>query len=601
MTLWQLLRFVHRFASRDLVSGGAWRPTLVNIGSTALVTAVTLTAVGLALGSAERKRLEMQERGLPPLYCGNPNLKGELTPDLCARLDQALTTQLGAGAAWSYPFYSIPLWKWGVARKVEGADLLLLPSVNDVSEIPTAGKKNLIVVADVRNVLHVRVFDVAGKRIVDTDANRLTEQARLVENLEKQLKSLGNPHDLTTKEKARIIAAVTPIFDHPYLDSMSGRTLVAADPIQKRVKLLRGAWPARDSDPGFVVTEQFLKQVGRPGAEPPLELDLELKSGNKTVTVIGVVDHLPLSQDFILTDKYYKKLLKWDWEGFSPWADSGPVGRDWPDPAQLSGDLPYLKALDDDGFSRPERKPDDADKSKTVWNLSTLDGTEQPRRTWVDHFKMLRDGLNRENDGNFADIDQIRLKPREGSDTQVEDWNQIGIYADSLAHLEAAKAVVSSTPFLLLVQKDKVYDLENFDQVSNKALWGSVIAGLVLLMNSCANLMVIQQLRAALKVAEIGMLKAMGMGAGLLQSVFLYEGLLIWAAGTLVGIPVGYGLGVIVSTVLIAEPGHVFEAFYCPWYLWLIPLPMAPFFLFSTWFGTRRWRRLPPIRTLRSS
>ena len=80
-----------------------------------------------------------------------------------------------------------------------------------------------------------------------------------------------------------------------------------------------------------------------------------------------------------------------------------------------------------------------------------------------------------------------------------------------------------SEPFALPDEKDKVDVLERFEQASSKPLWGAVIAGLVLLFNSCANLMVIQQLRAALKVAEIGMLKAMGMGAalpGLAQPLF---------------------------------------------------------------------------------
>src|SRR4051812_37008938 len=107
MTSWQLVRFIHRFASRDLLRGGAWRATVVNIGSTALVTAVTLTAIGLALGARERQRIEMQERGLPPLFCGNPNVKDVLTPSLCTQLEKALVDnkELGKGAAQIYPFH----------------------------------------------------------------------------------------------------------------------------------------------------------------------------------------------------------------------------------------------------------------------------------------------------------------------------------------------------------------------------------------------------------------------------------------------------------------------------------------------------------------
>jgi hypothetical protein len=596
MNIFQGTRFVHRFAGRDLIHGGAWRPTIVNIFSTALVTAVTLTAIGLALGSAERKRLEMQERGLPPLYCGNPSIQGMVGADLPARLDEALDKKFGKGAARSYPFHAL-------------------------QELNFTGSKRPV--------------------------------------------------------------------------PMRGRTVVEGDPIRKRVKLLRGEWPAQAVDAGFVVTEQFLEKIGKPNANPPLDVNLELKNSDRAVSVIGVVDHLPLTDDFVLTEAYYRELSKWDWEGRSVWAESGPVGPGWPDPAQLDGNP--ITALENDKIARPQPTPAGAGKVPR-WNLTADDNKERTRRTWVKHFKDLRDALNKKDDKDFADVDKIQLGPRDVCDVRLmdavnesdspaegnnvifvaavngklqfrifenngqrvvntdevklkeearpinalrkqldglwpphsltesektgviaavasivgytprqgpfiprQDWHLIGIYADTLDHLKEARAVATSDPFFLPEQKDKVYDLENFEQASSRPLWGAVIAGLVLLLNSCANLMVIQQLRAALKVAEIGMLKAMGMGAGLLRTVFLYEGLLIWVAGTLIGIPVGYGLGVGVSAAFIAEPGHVLEAFYCPGYLWLLPFVLLPFFLFSTWFGTRRSRRLPPIQTLRSS
>ena len=91
-----------------------------------------------------------------------------------------------------------------------GCGLQLMSSLNDVRDIPTEGK-NLIIVAAVKNVLHVRIFDGSGKVVVDTDEKRLTEQAQQPDDLREQLKSLWPPHELTRCEKDRVITAITSI------------------------------------------------------------------------------------------------------------------------------------------------------------------------------------------------------------------------------------------------------------------------------------------------------------------------------------------------------------------------------------------------------
>jgi len=92
-------------------------------------------------------------------------------------------------------------------------DLRLMSSVNDVSDIPKEGK-NLIIVAAVDNVLHFRMFDGDGKVVVDTDEKRLTEQARQIEDLRKQLVGLWPPHQLTGSEQDRVITGVTSTVGH---------------------------------------------------------------------------------------------------------------------------------------------------------------------------------------------------------------------------------------------------------------------------------------------------------------------------------------------------------------------------------------------------
>ena len=46
-------------------------------------------------------------------------------------------------------------------------------NVSDLNALATAGKR-LIIVADVNHSLHLRMFDLEGKMVLDSDANRFT-------------------------------------------------------------------------------------------------------------------------------------------------------------------------------------------------------------------------------------------------------------------------------------------------------------------------------------------------------------------------------------------------------------------------------------------
>jgi hypothetical protein len=94
----------------------------------------------------------------------------------------------------------------------EGFDLRLIAPASTVSEIPAVGK-NLVIMADVGNTLHFRIFDGDGKVVVDTDEPSLTAQTEVVANLKRQLKgfNLWPPHELTGGEKGQVIAAVASI------------------------------------------------------------------------------------------------------------------------------------------------------------------------------------------------------------------------------------------------------------------------------------------------------------------------------------------------------------------------------------------------------
>ena len=172
-----------------------------------------------------------------PLFAGR-----ELDTGFCSRLLEMRATRMlvlhgptGSGKTSFLRAGLIPeleasgrgyVWgNWLSSRRLTliDCDLRLMSSVKEVSDIPTAGK-DLIIVAAVDNVLHFRMFDGDGKVVVDTDEKRLTEQARQIEDLRKQLVGLWPPHELTESEKGRVITAVTSIVEHspsiPELDAI---------------------------------------------------------------------------------------------------------------------------------------------------------------------------------------------------------------------------------------------------------------------------------------------------------------------------------------------------------------------------------------------
>ncbi|MFI5458435.1 MAG: ABC transporter permease [Isosphaerales bacterium] len=128
--------------------------------------------------------------------------------DISVRYKQ---TVLGSAWAILHPLMLMLIFTFFFGRLVSvGFDLRLMSSESDVSRIPTLGQ-NLVIVADVKGVLHFHIFDADGKVVVDTDGTRLTTKAGPIADLKKQLDSLRPPHELSRSEKDRVIAAVTSI------------------------------------------------------------------------------------------------------------------------------------------------------------------------------------------------------------------------------------------------------------------------------------------------------------------------------------------------------------------------------------------------------
>ncbi|MGO9913223.1 MAG: undecaprenyl-diphosphate phosphatase [Isosphaeraceae bacterium] len=181
------------------------------ITATVLLVTAWLTRREGVKGPAQTTWLDALLIGLAQMFAPLPGVSR-------SGLTIAAALALGFSRTWAVGFsllIAIPAILGGGIFELRHvtADLRLLSPVKGVSDVPSAGE-GLIIVAAVDNVLHFRMFDSAGKLVVDTDEKQLTEQARQIETLRKQLVGLWAPHELTGSEKGRVIAAVTSIVGH---------------------------------------------------------------------------------------------------------------------------------------------------------------------------------------------------------------------------------------------------------------------------------------------------------------------------------------------------------------------------------------------------
>jgi RNA polymerase sigma factor (sigma-70 family) len=96
-------------------------------------------------------------------------------------------------------------------------ELRLMPNVNDLNSLPSAGKR-LFIVADLNHALHLRMFDLEGKMVLDSDAKRFT--STWVEYLQKLVPRLWPPHELTEIEKISVLNAVRTLAHRTVADEM---------------------------------------------------------------------------------------------------------------------------------------------------------------------------------------------------------------------------------------------------------------------------------------------------------------------------------------------------------------------------------------------
>jgi hypothetical protein len=193
--------------------------------------------------------------------------------------------------------------------------------ITAVNAIVGHARSNLVVIADVNDVLYLRFFDSHGKMVVDTDEKRLTKQSPQIQELRKKLKEkeLGRNRELpgsekielTNSEKIEFVTAVATIVGHTaFLKTKD--TTAKADSFKKAIESCIAvprnvsAGVARD---GYLEIKEG--KEGKEGIEPDA---LVVVDGLQKLGPGIVVTYKPANPDSLVTP-----------ESAPPLAKAGPV------------------------------------------------------------------------------------------------------------------------------------------------------------------------------------------------------------------------------------------------------------------------------------
>jgi multidrug efflux pump subunit AcrB len=91
-----------------------------------------------------------------------------------------------------------------------GYDLRVIPGLKESSSIPSQGKK-LVILASVNNQLHVRIFDAEGTMLVDTNEDQLKKGSRPVDVLIREYVDLLRPRELSDLEMIPAVESIVTL------------------------------------------------------------------------------------------------------------------------------------------------------------------------------------------------------------------------------------------------------------------------------------------------------------------------------------------------------------------------------------------------------
>jgi len=327
--------------------------------------------------------------------------------------------------------------------------------------------------------------------------------------------------------------------------SVTGRTRDPEDPV------LTNRTPQTNdkSSSGLYVSRKLLEQLGwRPNEPEPRELFIEAPNRELvSVPVAAIYDELPWGHKFVVDKNWYANFLQEHADVRCAILVTGPIPADWPPPGQL----PKLvrTAFDTYRMFVPQ-------KADSAWRIETWRENGYHIRDWTTFLQKINSLMTT---AGFSSANEEFWKMARPINQQVNPHslpaeNMGAIYVKDVNHLRSLKQKLEQNGFYVRDTNDTINRLEQLNR-SNLIQAGFVTAFLVLIFTGLMLVLTaVQTLRTDAKMAQIGLLKAIGMSERFLRWMFITESLIIWFLGTIVAVITSFLLGkYAVAPALIPE------------------------------------------------
>ncbi len=407
---------------------------------------------------------------------------------------------------------------------------------------------------------------------------------------------------------------------------VTGRTIrvgADSDPLPESRPLRNGGrWFTGPDDEGIVVVPSFLVGLGFDPDNPPGEIIMIGLRTSVKVPVRGIMlQELPIrNHGYVLTERYAAKLLNpVETDPVNSAAESGPLPDEWIadlDKKGLDRLVPTIAAAIVKEF--PEEQFKVAPKDVGLTTVLTVTARPRvgppgpaprlPKTEWDKRLKRIASigKLAPSNAFATATVEPLRFVGVDTGDATVPtEFDLLAIYLTDILALKpaahAAERYVLSNDQRLVVDRNVVDQVTNIGQQSARYETGmSVVAGSMSFVFA-GMVWFVFRVRAEQQIAEIGMLKAMGMGR--LGWLAVIQGLMVGFAGALLGTILGAALigqaaaGMYPDDPLAAEAA----AYRDPQIAAAVASAALVACMACAWEATRRARNLSPAVAIRTA
>jgi hypothetical protein len=272
----------------------------------------------------------------------------------------------------------------------------------------------------------------------------------------------------------------------------------------------------------------MLDALGYHGEAPPPALAMEPRSGGGrlAVPVLDVVlSDLPLGHEFVIAEAYESKLLHANLNPTLHEVVVGPMPTDWAVAAELPSSV--LERIKDFRLFDPLVE---SRGSRKFWKLThSGNGPTPTLNDWRSNLGEINTEMREHGYSDWAGIVKVETPPQEEDLPVREAHDFAGIYLARLEGLEPAADVCEQQglhPDRDVIKRLLAIGGQTKAILRRLAGFAFLIGGIVLFYMS-----LVQVQRNEQKIAEIGMLKAMGMTPRGLLAVALAEASLLWLFG----------------------------------------------------------------------